>query len=89
MTSSWTTVLAELWDGQESDAFVGLLDQYHLCLVEHLAITEELLHQAEQLDASAEGVAETVALLRAVAGQLGNRGVAVRRLRRSIENSPA
>ena len=78
-------MLAELWDGEETEAFLGVLDQYQLSLVEHLAITEKLLHQAEQLDASAHGVAETVALLRAVVGQLGDRGVAVRRLMRSVD----
>ena len=89
LTANWTTVLAALWDGEDAEGFLGLLDHYQLCLVEHLAITEKLLHRAEQLDASAQGVAETVALLRAVAGQLDDRGVAVRRLMRSIKNSSA
>ena len=89
MTSDWTTVLAELWDGEEAEAFLGVLDQYQLCLVEYLATTEELLQQAQQLDASASGVAETVALLRAVAGELGDSSVAVRRLMRSIGNGSA
>jgi hypothetical protein len=70
MALSWTDEVTGPSEGPEAAALLGVLDRYHQRVVEQLAVTEELLGQAGQLDRGAEGVAETLALLEVVAGHL-------------------
>ena len=63
------------------------MERYQKRVVEQLAVTDELLGQAGHLDGCAEGVAETVDLLEAVARHLRQNDVEVGRLMSSLEKT--
>ena len=70
MAGSWTDEVTGASELPDAEALPALVGRYHQRVVEQLAITEELLSQAGDVDGWAVGVVETMALLEAVARHL-------------------
>ncbi len=87
MAVSWTAEVGAAGQVPEAQALVALMERYQKRVVEQLAVTEELLGQAGHFDGCAEGVAETVDLLEAVAQHLRQKDVEVGRLMSSLERA--
>ena len=87
MAVSWTEEVTGPSEVPEAAALLAALERYHRRVVEQLAVTEELLDQAGQLDGGADGVAETLALLEAVARHLSLKDGEVRQLKGSLRRA--
>jgi len=94
MAVSWTEEVTGPSEVPEAAALLAALERYHQRVVEQLAVTEDLLGRAGQLDDGAEGVAETLDLLEMLAGHLRDKDGEIRHLKVSLrrasgEASPA
>ena len=87
MAVSWTHDVTGPSEVPEAVALLAVLERYHQRVAEQLAVTDELLDQAGQLDGGAEGVAETLALLEAVAGHLRHKDHEVRQLKGTLRRA--
>lgn len=88
MAVSWTDEVTGPAELPEAFALLAVLERYHQRVVEQLAVTEELLGQAGQLDGGAEGVAETLALLEMVARHLRDKDGEIRQMKGTLGTPP-
>ena len=88
MAVSWTDEVTGPSAVPEATALLEVLERYHQRVVEQLAVTEELLVQAGQLDGGAQGVAETLVLLEMVARHLRDKDGEIRQMKGSVGRAP-
>jgi len=88
MAVSWTDQVTGPSEVPEAVALLAVLERYHQRVVEQLAVTEELLVQAGQLDGGAEGVAETLALLEMVARHLRDKNDEIHQMKVCLGKAP-
>ncbi len=89
MAVSWTEEVTGPSEVPEAAALLAALERYHQRVVEQLAVTEDLLGRAGQLDDGAEGVAETLDLLEMLAGHLRDKDGEIRHLKGSLRRASA
>ncbi len=87
MAVSWAEEVAGPSEVPEAALVLAALERYHQRVVEQLAVTEDLLGRAGQLDDGAEGVAETLDLLEMLAGHLRDKDGEIRQLKGSLRRA--